>query len=278
MDGQPAATGDPSRALERGVATIYQERDLVEDLTVAQSIYLGHERGAGTPGPRADAAETVEILRRLNHEAISPRTYVRDLRPAGQQVVSIARALSRHVRLLIMDEPSAILDDSEIETMFEVVRRLTAEGVGDLHLAPARRDPRLGDRVTVLTDGGRSPLACRRPRPRPARGVMVGRKVGQLYPERRPGNGTVVLEVRRLPDVKHASFEVRSGEVLGIGGLVGAGRSEPPGHLRRRRPRCRRGAGGRPTCAAGPARPCDAAAWAWRPRIESRRPSCSTGT
>jgi ribose transport system ATP-binding protein len=232
MDGQPVTTGDPSRALERGVATIYQERDLVEDLTVAQSIYLGHElRRWGLLDRGRMRQETVEILRRLNHAAISPRTYVRDLRPAGQQVVSIARALSRHVRLLIMDEPSAILDDSEIETMFGVVRRLTAEGVGVIYISH-RLDEirRLGDRVTVLTDG--ATVASGLPATTPADQLvelMVGRKVGQLYPERRRGNGTVVLEVRgvrRLPDVKHASFEVRSGEVLGIGGLVGAGRSE----------------------------------------------------
>ena len=233
LDGQPVATGDPSRALERGVATIYQERDLVEDLTVAQSVFLGHElRRWGLLLDRGRMRrETVEILRRLNHEAISPRTYVRDLRPAGQQVVSIARALSRHVRLLIMDEPSAILDDSEIETMFGIVRRLTAEGVGVIYISH-RLDEirRLGDRVTVLTDG--RTVASGLPATTPPDELvehMVGRRVGQLYPERRRGNGTVVLEargVRRLPDVKHASFEVHAGEVLGIGGLVGAGRSE----------------------------------------------------
>jgi ribose transport system ATP-binding protein len=232
MDGQPVATGDPSRALENGVATIYQERDLVEDLTVAQSIFLGHElRRWGLLDRGRMRRETVEILRRLNHEAISPRMHVRDLRPAGQQVVSIARALSRHVRLLIMDEPSAILDDSEIETMFGVVRRLTAEGVGVIYISH-RLDEirRLGDRVTVLTDG--RTVASGLPATTPADQLvehMVGRKVGQLYPERLRGGGKVVLEVRgvrRLPDVKHASLEVRAGEVLGIGGLVGAGRSE----------------------------------------------------
>jgi ribose transport system ATP-binding protein len=130
-----------------------------------------------------------------------------------------------------MDEPSAILDDSEIETMFAVVRRLTAEGVGVIYISH-RLDEirRLGDRVTVLTDG--RTVASGLPATTPADQLvehMVGRKVGQLYPERLRGDGKVVLEVRgvrRLPDVKHASFEVRAGEVLGIGGLVGAGRSE----------------------------------------------------
>jgi ribose transport system ATP-binding protein len=232
IDGQPATTGDPSTALDNGVATIYQELDLVEDLTVAQNVFLGHElRSWGFLDRGRMRRETIHVLRRLNHDGIPPRTYVRDLRPAGQQVVSIARALSRHVRLLIMDEPSAILDDREIETMFGIVRRLTAEGVGVVYISH-RLDEirRLGDRVTVLTDG--RTVASGLPATTPADqlvDLMVGRKVGQLYPERRHGDGRVVLEVRgvrRLPDVKDASFEVRAGEVLGIGGLVGAGRSE----------------------------------------------------
>lgn len=232
IDGKPAVTGDPSAALANGVATIYQERDLVEDLTVAHSIFLGNEpRRLGLLDLARMHGQTTDILGRLDHEAISPRAYVRDLRPAGQQVVSIARALSRHVRLLIMDEPSAILDDGEIETMFGVVHRLTAEGVGVIYISH-RLDEirRLGDRVTVLTDG--VTVASGLPATTPSDELveyMVGHKVAQLYPERPAGKGEVILEVkgvRRLPDVKDASFEVHAGEVLGIGGLVGAGRSE----------------------------------------------------
>ena len=98
--------------------------------------------------------ETTELLRRLDHENISPRARVRALRPAAQQVVSIARALSQNVRLLIMDEPSSILDDSEVETLFGVVRRLTAEGVGVVYISHRLDEiPRIGSRVTVLSDG-----------------------------------------------------------------------------------------------------------------------------
>ena len=230
--GEPLPTGSPSESLARGVGTIYQELDLVQDLTVAESVFLGHEpRRAGILDRDKMRRETKELMERLDHENISPNQPVRTLRPAGQQIVSIARALSRKVRLLIMDEPSAILDDHEIETLFGVVRRLTADGVGVIYISHRLDEvSRIGDRVTVLSDG--RTVATGLPADTPQDKLvehMVGRKVQQLYPERHQGNGKVLLsveDVARHPDVKPASFEVRAGEVLGIGGLVGAGRTE----------------------------------------------------
>ena len=121
----------------------------------SDSIFLGHEHRRGVLLDRDTMRrETTELLRRLDHENISPRARVRSLRPAAQQVVSIARALSQSVRLLIMDEPSAILDDNEVETLFGVVRRLTAEGVGVVYISHRLDEiPRIGSRVTVLSDG-----------------------------------------------------------------------------------------------------------------------------
>ena len=145
--------------------------------------------------------------------------------------MSIARALSRQVRLLIMDEPSAILDDNEIDTLFDVVRRLTAEGVGVIYISH-RLDEigRIGDRVTVMTEG--TTVASGLPaatKPDDLVTLMVGRELEQLFPDRPVGGGDVVLEVKglsRRPDVLDVSLELRAGEVLGIAGLVGAGRSE----------------------------------------------------
>ena len=232
MDGKPLVAGVPSAAIARGVATIYQELDLVGDLTVADNIFLGHERRRlGFLDRRRMRRETVDLLRRVNHEAISPSTYVRDLRPAGQQVVSIARSLSHDVRVLIMDEPSAILDEGEVETLFDVVRRLAADGVGVVYISHRLDEIRqIGDRVTVLSEG--RTIASGLPATTPAEELvtqMVGRKLEQLFPERPRSSGDVVLSVRgvqRLPDVVAASFDLHAGEVLGIAGLVGAGRSE----------------------------------------------------
>jgi len=224
--GQPAAT------LKLGVATIYQELDLVEDLTVAASIFLAHERRRGPLLDRDHMfKESAALLARLGHEQISPRMKIGQLRPAAQQIVSIARALSHDVRLLIMDEPSAVLDEGEVDVMFDVIRRLTGEGVGVVYISH-RLDEirRIGSRVTVLADGRTTATGI--PATTPTNELvtlMVGRKVEQLFPERPTESGEVLLEargLRSLPMVRGVSLEVRAGEIVGLGGLVGSGRTE----------------------------------------------------
>ena len=230
--GEPLPIGHPAATLKRGVATIYQELDLVEDLTVAESVFLGHEPRARLLLDRDTMwRESKRLLERLGAESISPRAKIGALRPAAQQIVSIARALSHEVRLLIMDEPSAVLDEGEVDTMFEVVRRLTAEGVGVVYISHRLEEiRRIGDRVTVLADGRTTATGI------PATtstddlvALMVGHKVEQMYPERPTEFGEVVLEARglkRLPQVRGVDLQVRAGEILGLAGLVGAGRSE----------------------------------------------------
>src|SRR3954454_6500891 len=197
FQGEPLPAGKPAETLKRGLATIYQELDLVEDLSVAESIFLAHEP---RNGPLLDLnqmyRDSAALLARLGHESIPPRAKVRALRPAAQQIVSIARALSGNVRLLIMDEPSAILDESEIETLFDVVRRLTSEGVGVVYISH-RLDEirRIGDRVTVLADGRTTATGIPATTPTDELvALMVGRRVEQLYPERPVATGDVRLE------------------------------------------------------------------------------------
>jgi ribose transport system ATP-binding protein len=230
--GEEFAAGKPSKALSAGVATIYQELDIVPDLTVAANIFLGHEQ---TIGPlldrRAMRRAAADLLRRLGHGDLDPEARVADLRPAGKQLVSMARALSRNVRLLIMDEPSAILDPPEVEALFGVVRRLTAERVGVIYISHRMDEiARIGTRVTVLRDG--RTVASSLPADTSIDDLvqhMVGRSFSEVFPDRTRPRDDVVLRVSKLshpPDVAEASFEVRAGEILGIGGLVGAGRTE----------------------------------------------------
>ncbi len=232
LDGDPLPKANTGAALSMGIATIYQELDLVTDLTVAANVWLGHEF---RKGPLLDAKkmidETRSVLERLGHENIDPRVRVDRLSPAAQQIVSIARALSRRVRLLIMDEPSAVLDDNEIESLFEVVDRLKAEGVGVIYISHRLDEvARIADRVTVLKDGATvlSGVPAETPPGELVR-AMVGRRLDHMFPERSPIKEEVVLEVRDLrvaPHVFDVSFDLHAGEILGLAGLVGSGRSE----------------------------------------------------
>jgi ribose transport system ATP-binding protein len=234
VDGEPLPHGDPAAALARGVATIYQELDLVDDLTVADNLFLGHElRRAPLLDRRSTRRAAAEVLDRLGHSAISPRALVGGLAPATKQIVSIARALTRDARLLILDEPSAVLGGHEVETLFDVIRRLTADGVGVVYISHRLEEvAAVGDATTVLRDGQTvaSDLPATTPRSELV-AAMVGRQFADVFPDRDPDRapGPVVLQVQgltRLPVVHNVSFDVREGEIVGIGGLVGAGRTE----------------------------------------------------
>ena len=232
FEGAPLPVGDPNASIARGIATIYQELDLVPHLSVAENVFLGHERRRGPFLDRAAMRrEAAALLARLGDEDIRPSATVDSLRPAQQQVVSMARALSHSVKLLILDEPSAVLDDVEVEALFDVVRRLTAEGVGIIWISHRLGEVRsLGDTVTVLKDG--RTVATELPADTPVDtliGHMVGGRLEALFPDRRPPGEDIVLEVRGLtrpPAVHDATFTLRAGEILGLAGLVGSGRTE----------------------------------------------------
>ncbi|MEW2134198.1 sugar ABC transporter ATP-binding protein [Streptomyces sp. NPDC005435] len=234
--GDPVVLRSPMAAMRLGIATIYQELDLVEHLSVAENVHLGHEpttAGFVVRG-RTARANTAALLSRLGHPEIEPGRLVGELSAAQQQIVSMARALSHDVRLIVMDEPSAALDPDEVDNLFRVVAGLTAEGVAVVHISH-RLDEirRIGDRVTVLKDG-RAVARGLPAKTTPTREVvtlMTGRDVEYVFPDRPAElpSAEPVLEVRGLArsgEFEAFDLEVRPGEIVGIAGLVGSGRSE----------------------------------------------------
>jgi ribose transport system ATP-binding protein len=239
FDGQPVAFASPQAADQAGIATIYQELDLVPGLSVAENVVLGHEPARlGFTRPRDAEERARELLRRLGHPEIPPRRELGRLSAAGQQVVSMARALARDARLIVMDEPSAVLDPEEVQNLFRVIRELTADGVAIVYISHRLEEIRqIGDRVTVLKDGRTSAanLPARTTPTRELVGKMTGRSIEYVFPPRPSSDaepaaaGTPLLEVEGLTrhgEFADVSLTVHSGEIVGIAGLVGSGRSE----------------------------------------------------
>ncbi|MEU8611535.1 ATP-binding cassette domain-containing protein [Actinoplanes sp. NPDC048791] len=232
--GEPFAPASPQAAMRAGIATIYQELDLVDDLSVAENAFLGHEESrAGFLRRGSTAHRTRQILARLGHEHISPRRLVRSLPAAGKQIVSMARALSHDARLIVMDEPSAVLAHDEVENLFRIIRELTAQGIAVIYISHRLEEIRdIGDRVTVLKDG-RTTAANLPARSTPTRELvsrMTGRTIEYVFPPREVKTGTTpLLQVEgltRAGEFADASLTVKAGEIVGIAGLVGSGRSE----------------------------------------------------
>ncbi|MGC4808447.1 sugar ABC transporter ATP-binding protein [Micromonospora sp. DT233] len=234
--GEPVEFSDPQAAMRAGIATIYQELDLVDDLSVAENAFLGHEpRVAGFVRRGRLARRTREILSRLGHGEIPPGRLVRALPAAGKQIVSMARALSHEARLIVMDEPSAVLAHDEVANLFRIIRELTARGIAVIYISHRLEEIReIGDRVTVLKDG-RTTAANLPARDTPTRDLvarMTGRSIEYVFPDRPADDGDSGAELLRVDGLTRAgefadvSLRVRAGEIVGIAGLVGSGRSE----------------------------------------------------
>jgi ABC-type sugar transport system ATPase subunit len=229
LDGKPLPAGDPLAVRDLGISTVHQEFTLVRGLSVADNVFLGRERGRWMLRPAATRREVQGLLDGLGVR-IDPAAPAGSLSVAHQQMVEIARALSTEARVLILDEPSAALTDVEVESLFVALRRLRARGLAILYVSH-RLDEifTLADRVTVLRDGrhaGSAPIASwtRQSLIR----AMVGRDVAEEFPSRTASPGAPVLEVEQLsarPRFSDVSFTVREGEIAGLAGLVGAGRT-----------------------------------------------------
>ncbi len=236
IDGSATKIANPVAALKLGVATMYQELDVVDGLSVAENVYLGHELAtAGISQRREAIRRTKEILSQLGHPEIKATREVGTLSAAGKQIVSMARALSHNARVIVMDEPSAVLDTEEVDNLFRVVKGLQERGVAIIYISH-RMDEirRIGNRITVLKDGKTvaTNLSVADTSSRELITLMTGRTVEHAIPERNAPPSSEqqpVLSVKNLGlsgVFEDVSFDVRPGEILGLAGLVGSGRSE----------------------------------------------------
>src|ERR1051325_1479887 len=238
LDGVERRFGNVRDSETTGVAVIYQEMSLVKDLGVAENIFLGRApRRLGVINWEELFSRAQKLLDEL-HLQIDPRTPVRNLGIGQQQLVEIAKALSQNARILVLDEPTAALTDAEVETLFGILDGLRARGVAMIYISHKLEEVfRQSDRITVLRDGktidttatagtGEAEVIAK----------MVGRAVDQIFPQAKHERGEVIFEARNVTVedplvpgkilVDQVSFTARKGEVLGIAGLMGSGRSE----------------------------------------------------
>jgi ribose transport system ATP-binding protein len=232
LDGRPVTLPDPHAAQEQGISTVHQELNLVPHLDVGRNMYLGREplRTAGIidwPALYTGASAQLAAL----GMSFDPHTRVRSLGVALQQMTEIAKALIAEARVLILDEPTAAITAEESEQLFRIVSTLRDQGAAIVFISHHLDDAtRIGDRVTVLRDGKYvATLPMAGTTPRDLIRLMVGRELTQQFPDRPHNPGAVALQVSALNRrgmLHDISFAVRRGEILGIAGLVGAGRTE----------------------------------------------------
>ena len=218
----------PSLARSLGIEVIYQEFSLVESLSVAHNIFLGEGSGFFTD-IKALRKKASSIFADMG-VVIDTSAIVRTLSPAKKQLVEIAKSISRNARILIMDEPSAPLSASEVETMFKIITKLKISGVTVIYISHRIEELfRISDRVTVMRDGRYvDTLITKTTNRKELINLEVGRELKEYYPQRSVALSDIVLEVKHLSGNgnEDISFTLRKGEILGVAGLVGSGRTE----------------------------------------------------
>ena len=239
LRGKEALFRDTREAEAAGVSIIHQELNLVDELTAAANIFLGREKTNtwGLLDDRDMQREAAEIFRQLDSN-ISPAQRVGELRVGDQQLVEIAKALSLETQILIMDEPTSALTEGEVEKLFAVIARLREQGVTILYISHKMDEVfRLSDRITVLRDGRLVGTSVRKETtPREITHQMVGREIEEVQLGEGRSAGESLLEIKDLSlawpgharswRLQEINFQLRAGEVLGIAGLMGAGRTE----------------------------------------------------
>lgn len=236
VQGEKTVFNSPTHAQDLGISAVYQEFNLIPHLTVSENVFLGKEPVKGRVIKRIDKQlmnkRTEEELKKVGAN-LDVNEYIADLGVASQQMIEIAKALKSNSKVLILDEPSAVLTEKEISKLFEVIRKLTASGVGIVYISHRLEElDEIADRVTVMRDGryittlevekgnvNREQLIQ----------LMVGRELTDLFPKEETDHGEELLKLEnvcREGVLKDINLTLHRGEILGIGGLVGAGRTE----------------------------------------------------
>jgi ABC-type sugar transport system ATPase subunit len=233
IDGRALPDNNPNTARSLGIAAIYQQPSLFPHLTVAENIALALEGQDASwrvnwKSRHARAKELIEPL----GISIDTRRLAGSLSMAEQQIVEIAKAIGSNAKILLMDEPTALLTDREVDNFFRLIRHLRGNGVGIIYISHRLEEiSEIADRITVMRDG--ETIACRETS-EVSRSeliqLMVGRSIDSIFPKRQISIGNVALEVRDLSNptagLRNISFAVRKGEIFGLAGLVGSGRTE----------------------------------------------------
>ena len=234
INGEPKHFASPKDAIRGGVSVIYQERQILMDLTVAENVFLGDwpRNHMGIVDFELMNRRTMEIARRFGLDEIKPDSKVGSLSIAHQQMVEIMKAINRDSRIIAFDEPTASLSDNEIETLFQIIRELQAEDKIIFYVSHRMNEiAQIAQKVVVFKDGCLIDVVDRSAvTDDDLIRMMVGRPLGSIFSslERNANIGEVVLEVQNLttPYVQDVSFQIHKGEILGFSGLVGAGRTE----------------------------------------------------
>ena len=231
IHGRETAFSGPSQALNAGVAMIHQELNPILDMSVAENIFMGKEKRKGVftdkKGQEKEAAKYLEML----GVHISPSKLMRTLDVSQMQMVEIAKTLSYGAKIIIMDEPTSAITDSEVERLFQNIEKLKKQGIGIIYISHKMDELfKIADRITVLRDGQYVLTSSINDiTPQQLIRSMVGREISEIYPEHKSTAGKVLLSVRhagRKGEFNDISFDLHSGEKLGIAGLMGAGRTE----------------------------------------------------
>ncbi|MGA2641916.1 MAG: sugar ABC transporter ATP-binding protein, partial [Spirochaetia bacterium] len=232
LEGRQVSSANPREALDLGIGIVHQETSLCANLSIAENVFVHDipKTWSGMVNFRRLYEQTEAVLQQFDIKA-SPKILVRELGIAQQQLVEIAKASAHQCKVLILDEPTSTLALHEAAILFDRVRQMKADGTSVIYISHRLREVfELADRVTILRDGhvvgtkvvSETNLAA-------IVSLMVGREISQFFPEKGKGSTKTVLQVRHLasgPKVREVSFDLHQGEILGVAGLVGAGRTE----------------------------------------------------